>query len=101
MRTRSRGRRHHRFHRAEIIVDCPHVDVPAFALGRVLAGQITHGREISLRVDRRRTYYELPLERIDRNARVRHRAITEGQPVDMRAPQMTLLAVSVHLRLET
>src|SRR5580704_3094934 len=97
---RLRRRGHHRLHRAEVLVDRAHVDVPAFALGRMLAGQITHRRVIPLRVDRRRADYEFALERIDRNARIGHRPVAISQPIDMRAPQTTLLIVGVDVRLE-
>src|SRR5260370_14483245 len=95
---RSRG--YHRLDRAEVLADSAHVDVPAFAVRRVLAGQIADRGKVALRVDRGRAHYELPLERVDRNASIGHRAITIGQPVDVRAPQMTLLVVGVDVRLE-
>src|SRR5260370_41631655 len=94
---RSRG--YHRLDRAEVLVDCAHVDVPAFALRRVLAGQIAHRGEVALRVDRGRAHYELPLERVDRNASVASRAVTIRQPVDVRAPQRTLLVLAVDVGL--
>src|SRR5271165_4449657 len=56
------GRGYHRFHRAEVLADCAHVDVPAFALRRVLAGEVAHRREVPLRVDRGGTHHELTLE---------------------------------------
>src|SRR5208282_6318573 len=52
-----------------------HVDVPAFALGRVWRRQVAEAREPALDVGAGAINLEQTLERIDRNSRIGHRPI--------------------------
>src|SRR5579862_614566 len=90
----------HRPDREKFLVDCTLVDIPAFALGRMLPRQIAHRREIPLRVDRSRADYEFPLKWVDRDACVGHRPVTISQPIDVRAPELAALVVGVDVGLE-
>src|SRR5271156_2150011 len=90
----------HRPDREKLLVDRSLIDVPAFVLRRVLPGQITHGRETPLCIDRGRADYEFPLERVDRDARIGHRPVTISQPIDVRTPELATLVVGVDVGLE-
>src|SRR3984957_10943156 len=89
----------HRVRREEVLVDRAHVDVPAFALRSLKAGQVAHSGEPALDVSRDRADFELALERINRHARIRHRTIAIGRPPDVIQPELTLLIVFIDIRL--
>src|SRR3984957_4361006 len=97
---RLRSRFYHRFGGEEILVHRAHVDVPAFALRRVLPRQITHCRKTRLHVIAGRAHDELALEGIDCHLCVGHRTVAIRRPEDVGAPQRSLLVVSVDVRLE-
>src|SRR5579863_1911978 len=83
-----RSRLDHRVRREETLIHRTHVDVPTFALRSLKAREVAHRGEATLYVSRDRTYFELALEWIDRDARVGHRAIAIGRPPDVIQPEL-------------
>src|SRR3984957_16926220 len=97
---RLRSRLYHRLGGEEILVHRAHVDVPAFALRRILPRQIAHCSETRLHVIAGRAHDELALEGINCDLRIGHWTIAIRCPEDIGAPQRSLLVVSVDVRLE-
>ena len=91
---------HHRLLREKVLIHRSHVDVPAFALWGLHAWEIAHRGLSGLDVGRDRTYHELALKRINRDARVGHGTVAIGQPVDMRAEKLATLIVGIDVRRE-
>ena len=80
----------HRVGREEAAIHSAHVDVPAFVLRRTLPGQVAHRGHSRLNVGRGGAHHEFTFERIDCDARVRHRTVAVRQPVDVILPQLTV-----------
>src|SRR6202051_1078209 len=74
------GRARHLFGREPVAIDRAHIDEPRVVRGCVLRRMVADGCEAALHVDARRTRLEFSLERIDRDFRVRLRAIGIAHP---------------------
>src|SRR3984957_14406710 len=94
------GHLHHRFGGEERAVYRAHVDVPAFALRRLDAGQVAHGGLTALHILRRRADDELTLERIDGVFGVRNWTVAICQPVNVVAEQFAATIIGVDVWLE-
>src|SRR5579862_9335912 len=90
-------RSHHRVGGEEILAYRAHVDVPALALRRLDARQITHRRKPGLQIGRDRADYKGALERIDCDLRIGYRTIARRHPVDMILEELALAIVGVDI----
>src|SRR5205814_9878996 len=79
-------------------IDRAHVDVPAFAFGRVGAREITSSRVARLNIDAGGGYHKFTLVRVDCDFGVGHRTIAIGEQVNLRLPQLAAAIVTIDIR---
>ena len=68
--------------------------------GSFLAGQIAHAGRSALQIGRGSRYRELALEWVNRDPRVRHRAVTKGRPEEIVLKKLASAIVSIDIRDE-